>query len=136
MTNERAARPLPADELERLAEGGTWLLDLVAAVDFLRRGHRPGLTVWDALEEAVRTSTGPAIDDDAMWDRADPLGDSLHRLLDTTSGPVAPALQAALRRWITAMADRFNNGHHWPHPTPRRGFPPPLLQSTDDDELP
>ena len=32
------------------AEGGTWLLDLVAAVDYLRRGIRPDITVWDALD--------------------------------------------------------------------------------------
>src|SRR5690606_24399116 len=36
------------------AEGGTWLLDLVAAVDYLRRGIRPNITVWDALDEALR----------------------------------------------------------------------------------
>jgi hypothetical protein len=30
---------------EELAEGGTWLLDLVAAVDHLRRGIRPRITV-------------------------------------------------------------------------------------------
>ena len=34
---------------EPLDEGGTWLLDLVSAVDHLRRGYRPGFTVWEAL---------------------------------------------------------------------------------------
>jgi len=23
------------------------------------------------------------------------------------------------------MADRYNDGQHWPHPMARRGFPPP-----------
>ena len=66
---------------EPLAEGGTWLLDLVAAVDHLRRGHRPGLTVWDALEEALRWTTS---DDDAAWDTPDPLAATLRQLLDQT----------------------------------------------------
>ena len=38
---------------EPLDEGGNWLLDLVSAVDHLRRGYRPGFTVWDALAEAI-----------------------------------------------------------------------------------
>jgi hypothetical protein len=46
--------PNDDDAGEVLAEGGTWLLDVVAAVDHLGRGHRPGFTVWDALEEALR----------------------------------------------------------------------------------
>jgi hypothetical protein len=123
MTNHPLT-PHEDDAGEVLADGATWLLDLVAAVDHLRRGHRPGLTVWDALEEALRW-TLPASDDDDLWDRPDPLADSLRGLLDT-SGPTAERLQTALRRWVSAMADRYNNGHHWPHPAPRRGFPPPL----------
>jgi hypothetical protein len=117
---------------EVLAEGGTWLLDLVAAVDHLGRGHRPGFTVWDALEEALRW-TRPTGDDEELWDSPDPLADSLGRFVDA-SGPAAERLQAAVRRWVTAMADRYNNGHHWPHPAARRGFPPPLHSITLADE--
>lgn len=117
---------------EALAEGGTWLLDLVAAVDHLRRGHRPGFTVWDAVEEALRW-TAPAGDTEEPWDSPDPVRESLGRFLDTP-GPTAERLQGAVRRWVTVMADRYNNGHHWPHPAPRRGFPPPLLPSVFDDE--
>ena len=120
------------DTSEALAEGGTWLLDLVAAVDHLRRGHRPGLTVWDALEEAVRW-TLPDLDDEAAWQTPDPLVHTLHRLLDQADTPVARSLQIALLQWVTAMAERYNNGHHWPHPQPRRGFPPPLLAASGDD---
>lgn len=49
---------IPEDhDVESLEEAGTWLLDLVAAVDHLRRGIRPGITVWDAIEEALRWHT-------------------------------------------------------------------------------
>ena len=116
---------------EPLAEGGTLLLDLVAAVDHLRRGHRPGLTVWDALEEAVRWTTS---DDDTVWDTADPLAATLRQLLDQTDAPMADTMQGAVRRWVMAMAGRYNNEQHWPHPTPRRGFPPPGLDATGDDD--
>jgi hypothetical protein len=116
-----------------LAEGGTWLLDVVAAVDHLRRGHRPGFTVWDALEEALRWTQPTGHDDEERWDSPDPLADSLGRFLDT-SDPTAARLQTAVRRWVTTMAERYNNGHHWPHPAPRRGFPPPLHTITAEGE--
>jgi hypothetical protein len=112
--------------VETLAEGGTWLLDLVAAVDHLRRGHRPGFTVWDALEEALRWSTATNPDDDTASDITDPLAGTLRGFLNQADAPVATQIQAAVRRWVLTMADRYNNGHHWPHPTARRGFPPPL----------
>lgn len=116
---------------EPLAEGGTLLLDLVAAVDHLRRGHRPGLTVWDALEEAVRWTTS---DDDPVWDTADPLAATLRQLLDQTDAPVADTMQGAVRRWVMAMAGGYNNGQRWPHPTPRRSFPPPSLGAIGHDD--
>ena len=102
------------------ADGGTWLLDLVAAVDHLRRGLRPGLTVWDAIEEAVRSA-------EPDWDDPDPLRTTLTDLLSRTVGPADLELQAGVRRWALAMAECFNDGHHWPHPAPRRGFPPPSI---------
>lgn len=117
--------------VESLADGGTWLLDLVAAVDHLRRGHRPGLTVWDALEEAVRWAT--SVDDESVWDTPDPLANSLRRFLDQSNPPAADRLQGAVRRWVLAMADRFNSGQHWPHPIPRRSFPPPTVDYASDD---
>ena len=107
---------------EPLDEGGTWLLDVVAAVDHLRRGYRPGLTVWDALAEALHWAAGS----DDQWRHApDALADAL-RGLDTAT-PVAEHLQGAVRGWVTAMANRYNGGHHWPHPIHRRLFPPPIL---------
>jgi hypothetical protein len=105
---------------ETTAVGGTWLLDLVASVDHLRRGIRPGFTVWDALEESLRTG-------EPDWADPDPLRTALAALLDRSSGPIDRELQAAVRRWVLAAADRYNAGHHWPHPAPRRGFPSPRL---------
>lgn len=111
--------------VEDLAEGGTWLLDLVSAVDHLRRGHRPGLTVWAALNEALDAY----VDDDPRPADAsnDTLGARFRRLAEHADLQGAGSAQAALRRWVTTMADRYNNGRHWPHPAPRRGFPPPAI---------
>ncbi len=115
---------LPPDDAdhEPPEEGGTWLLDLVAAVDHLRRGQRPGLTVWDAIGEALRTA-------EHDWDDPDPLRSALTALLDRTTAAVDVEIQVAVRRWVLAAADRYNNGYHWPHPAPRRGFPPPILEN-------
>lgn len=113
--------PIPYDT-DSTEDASTWLLDLVAAVDHLRRGLRPGLTVWDAMEEAVRTG-------EPDWNDTDPLRSALTDLLGRASGPVGLELQAAIRRWVLAAADRYNDGHHWPHPTSRRGFPPPVLDA-------
>ncbi len=93
---------------EPLDEGGTWLLDLVSAVDHLRRGYRPGLTVWDALVEARSDEIRSGGDVDEL---------------------PAERQQRAVRRWVLTMADRYNAGHHWPHPTSRRAFPPTLTSS-------
>ncbi|MGE3448828.1 MAG: hypothetical protein AB7H92_14750 [Microbacteriaceae bacterium] len=109
---------------EDLAEGGTWLLDLVAAVDHLRRGHRPGFTVWDALTEALEWGLDERNDSETVGGPETVLA----RLAEQVASRPA-AVQAAVRRWAVAMAARYNNGHHWPHPTARRGFPPPLLTS-------
>lgn len=121
---------------EALDDGGTWLLDLVAAVDYLRRGHRPGFRVWDALEEAIRSSLLPE-QAESIWRAVDPFAAGLRILLapsDAESPPdvpdrVATTLQAAIRHWVHATAATYNHGHHWPHPSARRGFPPPLLDT-------
>ena len=130
-----------SETTEDLALGGTWLLDLVSAVDFLRRGDRHGLTVWDALEEAVRwwvaerVSLIDGVPDpdiaDLAWGDPDPLRTALRRLLaastidDTVTIDIA--LQQAVRRWVTTMAERYNDDQPWPHPVVRRAFPPPLM---------
>jgi hypothetical protein len=118
---------LPEDAVNEATEdGGTWLLDLVAAVDHLRRGLRPGLTVWDAIDEALRIG-------EPEWDSPDPLRGTLATLLDRTAGPLDVEIQAAVRRWVLAAAARYNNGQHWPHPAPRRGFPPPNVAAATSE---
>jgi hypothetical protein len=124
---------------EDLADGGTHLLDLVAAVDHLARGLRHDFTVWDALEEALRwwladhvaLDTGALDGDpDSPRDGTDPLHGQLGQVIgcldDHATLTAADILQQAVRRWTTDTADRRNGGHHWPHPTARRSFPPPL----------
>jgi hypothetical protein len=104
---------------EPLDEGGTWLLDLVSAVDHLRRGYRPGFTVWDALTEAVawiEDETGIDIDEGKSTTTS-AVG------LAAASGD-QQALQRAVRWWVVVMAERYNAGYQWPHPTPRRLVPP------------
>lgn len=98
---------------ELLDEGSIWLLDLVSAVDHLRRGYRPGLTVWDALAEA-RVTSGEA--------DGQPTGDATENGLVSTWDE-----QRAVRRWVVLMAERYNGGFNWPHPVGRRPFPPPRL---------
>ena len=104
---------------EPLDEGGTWLLDLVSAVDHLRRGYRPGFTVWDALAEARCWSAAMTAEEHSR--ARDPDGAPTSRTADHDT------VQRAVRVWVLVMADRYNAGCHWPHPTPRRSFPPPRV---------
>ena len=101
---------------EPLDEGGNWLLDLISAVDHLRRGYRPGFTVWDALAEAIDWAA-PTTAEDGSRPR-DFGGILMARPADHE------ALQRAVRVWVLVMADRYNSGYNWPHPTARREFPP------------
>ena len=110
-----------ANSPEPLDEGGTWLLDLVSAVDHLRRGFRPGFTVWEALAEAIDWTATTATDDSSP---AEAFGGVL-----TARTADHEALQRAVRVWVLVMADRYNSGHHWPHPAPRLAFPPPRLDA-------
>lgn len=116
---------LDGGEGEVLAEGGTWLLDLVAAVDYLHRGARPGITVWDAIGEAVRWSAAESLD--AAADEADPSAVVVGLSLAGLTRGEAVVLQASIRRWVLVMADRYNEGCNWPHPATRRTFPPPRV---------
>ena len=122
---------------EPLEEGGSQLLDVVSVVDHMRRGVRPGFTVWIAIEEALRwwvdehqaSVNGAPDNDDLDLEDPDPLRTALVRfvdILDVSDQLVAgEALQQAVRRWVTTMSDHYNKGHAWPQPLPRRRFPPP-----------
>jgi hypothetical protein len=92
-----------------VAGDGVALFDaLVVAVRFLRRGARPTLTVWAALDEALRWQSNRDIDLAA----ADPLAISLTDLLsielDTSDG-----LANAINGWLDTTAQTFNDGAAW-----------------------
>ena len=84
--------------------------ELITAVAWLRRGAMPGLTVWDAIEEALRWRAGREPD----WNEADLLGSALLRTLNESPDLLAAAVLAkALRDWLNARATIFNEGHPW-----------------------
>jgi hypothetical protein len=126
-------------------DAGVWL-DVVAAVDHLSVTDRLGLTVWEAVEEAVRWWTAdrliPPGDIDHVgyaelpWDDPDPLRSTLERLLAVASpagtldgAELGEVVTAALVVWVDRMARRHNDGHIFAHPQPRRGWPSPTLSS-------
>ncbi len=126
-------------EAERGGDAAVWL-DVVGAVDYLSVTHRLGLTVWEAVEEAVRWWTVDCVtpvDDlpDAVfaelpWDDPDPLRSTLERLLGaaapigTIDGRELPEiLSSALEVWVDRMAVLYNDGHHFAHPAPVDGWP-------------
>lgn len=102
----------PLDDLavdgEPLDEAGSLLIQLVAAVDYLRRGVRPGFTVWDAFEEALRWQTN--IDEDRT--NPDPLLRAIH-LSFPSSTSAAETLNVAIRHWIEALSLIYNGSTPW-----------------------
>ena len=96
---------------EPLDEAGSLLIQLVAAVDYLRRGVRPGFTVWDAFEEALRWQLN--VDED--WTATDPLGRVLRMTLGSDDHRLiaADAFGSAVRRWVQAAAAMHNDGLTW-----------------------
>jgi hypothetical protein len=119
-------------------------LDVISAVDYLSRGDRHGLTVYDAVEEALRwhTATLLAGGDEFLaaaeasqvpWDDPDPLRSALERLVihhppavdDESTTPYA--IHHALKLWVDQMADEYNDGHKWVHPRPGQPMPSPLM---------
>ena len=108
-------------------EGTVWLLEVVIAVEFLRRGDRPDLTVWGAIEEAIcwwsdeRTAAiegAPDAGAAAVSDHDDDrLGVALQRLASSirVHPPVRAelALQQAVRRWCSAMSALHNDGERF-----------------------
>lgn len=107
-------------------------LDVISAVDYLSRGPRPGLTVYDALEEALRWHTAAlltGIDDDVVaravgqlpWDDPDPLRTALVGLVahepSVEGGPTSDqTIHRALRSWTDQMSAEYNESHRWASP--------------------
>ncbi|MCU0310713.1 MAG: hypothetical protein MUE36_07200 [Acidimicrobiales bacterium] len=126
--------------VEDPAEATDRMLEVIAAVDFLRRGDRRGFTLWAAIEEALqwwvaeRTALLDGYADAALdsprFDERETLRSTLVRLVATAGQDepvhVSHALQEALRHWSIAMADRHNDGQPWPAPAPRHQYPVPL----------
>ena len=115
--------------VERFEQARVWL-DVLGAVDHISETHRPGLSVWDALEEAIRwwsidrlaPSDGfpDPILSELPWNDPDPLRSSIERLLaavgpaGTTDGHALPdVLASALSGWVDQMATRYNDGHNF-----------------------
>lgn len=136
------------------AEATDRMLEVIAAVDFLRRGDRRGITLWAAIEEALRwwvaerTAVLDGYVDPAMqaprFGESETMRTTLLRLI-AVAGQEEPvhigqALQEALRRWSMTMADRYNDHQPWPAPAPRQRAPVPLrlitLSRGDTEEPP
>ena len=138
--------PANPSTTQRPAMSQTWL-DIVSAVDYLGHGHRYGLTVYDAIEEALRWWNAAQHRGDTLdahqaaqlpWDDADPLHTALESLLLHLDAPGIPASQSlpdalhqALTLWVQRMATEYNNGHPWIHPNDIRGLPTPLEMPFD-----
>lgn len=105
----------------------TWL-EVIAAVDYLDATHRPGLTVWDAVEEAVRWWTATLLDSSTNcflaaanhlpWKDPDQLRTSLERVLEAAAPigvrdghSLTDVFDGALRVWLSTMAQSFNDGY-------------------------
>lgn len=107
-------------------------LDVISAVDYLSRGARPGLTVYDALEEALRWHTAAliaGIESEVIvravaqlpWDDPDPLRTALDGLV--AHEPAAEGgmtfdqtIHRALGAWVDQVAAEYNDGHRWVSP--------------------
>ena len=108
----------PTDDLTPatdIAGDGLALFEsLVIAVRFLRRGPRPTLTVWGAIDEALRWYSHREID----WDARDPLAISLSHLI-STEPDVADGLTSAIDRWLDAASILYNDDATWMLPENR-----------------
>lgn len=139
----------PTTDTTHTSMSQVWL-DVISAVDYLSRGDRHGLTVYDALEEAKRWHTAALVagGDEFLaaaeasrlpWDDPDPLRSMMERLVlhhppavdeESTS---SCAIHQALKLWVDQMADQYNDGHQWVHPQPNRTIPSPLILPFETD---
>ena len=113
-------------------------LDVVSAVDYLSRGQRPGLTVYDALEEAFRWHSAWSVglhDEESLpseatklpWDDPDPLRTAVQQLVADNppsaeqDATISTAVHHALASWVHHMSVTFNDDRRWAHPRFARG---------------
>jgi hypothetical protein len=90
-------------------DGIALMTELVAAVSWLRRGATPCLTIWDVIDQAVRWRSQTTVD----WSEPDPLRSALQIAIADTSEPVAQVLDNALRSWLSATSQSFNDNVAW-----------------------
>jgi hypothetical protein len=94
----------PADD------GIALMTELVAAVNWLRRGAMPGLTIWEAFERALRRSEGG----ERKWSDPDPFRTALRGLVETPSiAPSQVVMAARLRSWLDSTSVTFNSASPW-----------------------
>lgn len=115
-------------------------LQALGAVEFLAQHHRPGISVWEAVEEGGRwwiaDRLHPPADGDAPvvtelpWDDPDPLRTILDDLLASVPSVglpgglrVSDAVTAALKVWLGYMSNTYNDGQLFAHPEPSSGWP-------------
>lgn len=95
--------------------------EVVAAVDFLSQSERLGMTVWDALDEAIRLWAeewfGVGATRTAARTEEDPLRASVEVLLRSVASgalpggqPLDQVLTAALQLWLAEVRERHNQG--------------------------
>ena len=94
--------------------------EVVAAVEFLRDGPRPGINVWDVLDDAIRCWLAPESDDrsvGSVWIDPDPLRSSvelLFRQVGSAGGygalPISSVFTSALRDWLDGVRRDHNDG--------------------------
>jgi hypothetical protein len=97
------AEDVPTDD------GIALIAELVAAVTWLRRGAMPGLTLWDAIEQALRYRLRTEVD----WRESDPLRAALSIAIEEQAEPVARLLSDAVRIWLVATSQVFNDCNEW-----------------------
>jgi hypothetical protein len=117
-------------------------LQLVAATDYVAELERPGFTVADAIEEALRrwlqrylepiASSAELVE--SPWNDPDPLRTTLLRLMDAVPSAgsydgvvLGDVLTAAVRAWVGDMADEVNEGREFATVSDVAGFPSPTL---------
>ena len=115
-------------------------IQVLGAVEFLAQHHRPGISVWDAVEEAGRWWIADCLNPpedhvtpvttELPWDDPDPLRTVFDGLLGSVPSiglpggvMVADALTAALDVWLGYMSNTYNDGAAFAHPEPSRGWP-------------
>lgn len=118
---------------------GVWL-QVLGAIEFLAEYHRPGISVWDAVEEAGRwwiadrlnppEDHGTPVTTELPWDDPDPLRTVLGGLLASVPSVGLPggvvvgnALTAALSVWLGYMSTSYNDGVAFAQLAPSSGWP-------------